>query len=230
MAMYFQDDFWEAVKELPEQDMKDAITALVKYHFEGDDRPDNPIALAILTVSKKRIDLSKTRSAAKKGKTKGKSNENQNEIKTKSKSEETQDTASLSLSISNSLPNSKKDESKKDVAGNAEFVAEALAAFNEITGSSIAYIDYDTQCCLVRARDSGRTIDDIRAVVESKYQEWKDDKRMRRFIRPSTLFGAKFEEYLAASLGEHERNHRFDKYNIMGGDDVIVYDGYVEQH
>ena len=36
----------------------------------------------------------------------------------------------------------------------------------------------------------------MKAVIEKKNAEWKDDKRMARFVRPSTLFGDKFDEYL----------------------------------
>ncbi len=81
----------------------------------------------------------------------------------------------------------------------AEFAAEALGIFNAITGSGVLALDPRSWDRLAVIRASGRTLDDVRAVVRSKHAEWRDDDRMRRFIRPSTLFGDKFEEYLAAA-------------------------------
>lgn len=81
----------------------------------------------------------------------------------------------------------------------AEFAAEALRVFNAETGSSVMALDPRSWDRLAMIRASGRTLDDVRAVVRSKHAEWRDDDRMRRFIRPSTLFGDKFEEYLAAA-------------------------------
>lgn len=94
----------------------------------------------------------------------------------------------------------------------AEFAAEALRVFNAETGSNVMALDPRSWDRLAMIRASGRTIDDVRAVVRSKSEEWGGDERMRRFIRPSTLFGDKFEEYLATA-GDAE-----------GGGDFAAYD------
>lgn len=46
----------------------------------------------------------------------------------------------------------------------------------------------------------GYTEADIRAVIDKKVDEWLDDPKMRGYLRPRTLFGNKFEEYLAAPV------------------------------
>jgi len=46
--------------------------------------------------------------------------------------------------------------------------------------------------------ESGYDIDDLKKVVDKKCAEWLEDKTMRSYLRPSTLFGPKFAEYLAA--------------------------------
>ena len=43
-------------------------------------------------------------------------------------------------------------------------------------------------------------MEDVRKVVAAKQGQWADSD-MARFIRPSTLFGAKFEEYLNEGEG-----------------------------
>lgn len=214
MVMYFQDDFWEAIRELPEQDREAAAMALLEYHFEGEVTTTNPVALAILTVSKKRIDLSKTRSKAKKGKTKAASSENQNEIKTKSKPNQTETSPSLSLSLSNSksIPNENDavdwDNPKSE---DADFIADALRVFNEETGGDIATLDYVTQCSLMEIRANGRTVDDLRTVVEYKNRQWSGDEQTNSWVRPSTLFARKhFEEYLAEAKRSKGKGVKWD--------------------
>lgn len=46
--------------------------------------------------------------------------------------------------------------------------------------------------------DAGYTEEDIRTVIRKKACEWSCDGKMRTLLRPSVLFGDKFEEYLNA--------------------------------
>ena len=78
----------------------------------------------------------------------------------------------------------------------AAFAVEALAVFNAITGQDVRDMPGDAWCGLRRVFDAGRTMDDVRSVVEKKHAEWNDNPRMAKFVRPSTLFGDKFDEYL----------------------------------
>lgn len=94
----------------------------------------------------------------------------------------------------------------------AVFATEALAAFNEITKSDVHDMSGDAWCGLRRIFESGRTIDDVRAVVEKKYAEWKDDPKMRKFVRPSTLFGERFDEYLNQKPEGDQVNDDFSEY------------------
>lgn len=49
------------------------------------------------------------------------------------------------------------------------------------------------------------TIEDIKAVIDFKIQDWKDSKKMKRYIRPETLFGDKFNSYLVEAA-EYQEN------------------------
>jgi len=50
---------------------------------------------------------------------------------------------------------------------------------------------------LIKARwNEGFRLDDFKKVIDTKNNEWKNDKSMSKFIRPDTLFGTKFEGYL----------------------------------
>jgi uncharacterized phage protein (TIGR02220 family) len=50
---------------------------------------------------------------------------------------------------------------------------------------------------LIKARwNEGFELDDFKKVIDNKAIEWSKDKKMINYLRPSTLFGTKFEEYL----------------------------------
>ena len=48
--------------------------------------------------------------------------------------------------------------------------------------------------------DAGYSPDQLRTVIDKKCDEWMTDEKMRSYLRPSTLFGDKFGEYLAAPM------------------------------
>ena len=83
----------------------------------------------------------------------------------------------------------------------AAFAAACIDAFNAETGKDYRSSGGRDWLDLRRIYDNGRTVDDVRRVVRSKAAEWGRDPKMSRFVRPSTLFGAKFEEYLAEGVG-----------------------------
>ena len=47
---------------------------------------------------------------------------------------------------------------------------------------------------------SGYTPLQLRTVIDKKCGDWLNDDKMRGYLRPSTLFGDKFPEYLAAPI------------------------------
>lgn len=51
---------------------------------------------------------------------------------------------------------------------------------------------------LIRARlKEGRTIDNFKTVIDKKVNDWLEDIKMSKYLRPETLFNAtKFENYL----------------------------------
>lgn len=60
--------------------------------------------------------------------------------------------------------------------------------------------------------DSGYTPNQLRTVIDKKVDEWYGDSKMRTYLRPSTLFGDKFSEYLAAPISlSAERQQKADE-------------------
>lgn len=56
---------------------------------------------------------------------------------------------------------------------------------------------------LIDARmNEGFTLEDFKAVIDIKCAQWLRDAKMQEYLRPSTLFGTKFEEYLNSGGGK----------------------------
>lgn len=86
----------------------------------------------------------------------------------------------------------------------SETDAESLSIFlldylNEKAGTQYVVGNAD----LKRTRDllaAGYNADQMRTVIDRKCDEWLTDEKMRTYLRPSTLFGEKFGEYLSAPI------------------------------
>ena len=101
----------------------------------------------------------------------------------------------------------KDKESVPDASSLSSFLIDHL---NEKTGSN-----YTTSEAVIRQIDSllasGYTENQMRTVIDKKCAEWMGDEKMRGYLRPSTLFGEKFGEYLAAPVSialERETNRK----------------------
>lgn len=53
-----------------------------------------------------------------------------------------------------------------------------------------------TQNLIVSKLKTGYTYDDFVTVIDNKYNDWFNDEQFSKYLRPSTLFGNKFENYL----------------------------------
>ena len=50
---------------------------------------------------------------------------------------------------------------------------------------------------IIRARmNEGYTVEDFKTVIDKKFKSWGNDPKMSLYLRPSTLFGTRFGEYL----------------------------------
>ena len=70
---------------------------------------------------------------------------------------------------------------------------------NEKTGSDYK-ADLSNAKRVQSLLDAGYSPDQLRTVIDKKVDEWYGDPKMRSYLRPSTLFGDKFGEYLAAPI------------------------------
>ena len=99
---------------------------------------------------------------------------------------------------------------KKTVADETDTKAiEVLEYLNEKTGSR--YRNSNNSLKHIRARlNENFTVEDCKAVIDKKCQEWKGDPKMEQYLRPETLFGSKFENYLNAPVSSRSFGKRKD--------------------
>ena len=66
--------------------------------------------------------------------------------------------------------------------------------------------------------EAGYTEEDMIGVIDAKVSEWKDDPKMRSYLRPRTLFGDKFEEYVSGPVPievEEERQREEKRAKLL---------------
>lgn len=71
--------------------------------------------------------------------------------------------------------------------------------------------------------NSNYTLQDFKTVIDAKCKEWFGDKKMEQYLRPATLFGPKFGEYLsqANKEGKSSADERTPKYTKNPYNDMM---------
>lgn len=92
---------------------------------------------------------------------------------------------------------------------------------NSKAGTAFRSTSKDTQKHIRARFDEGYTLEDFKRVIDVKVSQWGEEPRpgekdMRGYLRPNTLFGAKFEGYLqekpVSSRGTSVRdNNNFER-------------------
>jgi len=91
----------------------------------------------------------------------------------------------------------------------ADKITNIIDYFKEITGKTkISSISISNRKYIKDRLDQGYTEEDLKKVVDIKYNEWKNDNVMKQYIRIETLFNQeKFQKY----IGEVESNITTEK-------------------
>ena len=73
----------------------------------------------------------------------------------------------------------------------------AVSLLNQLTGSSFRDSTKATRKAIRARQNEGYTLEDLQTVIRHQCSLWGQDERMRKYLRPQTLFGTKFEAYLS---------------------------------
>lgn len=109
---------------------------------------------------------------------------------------------------SNKEPMSGKPNKKPSGNGKKENVYKVIIThLNERTGRNFSPTNKATQSQINARMSEGRTVDDFKAVIDLKTEQWKDDSKMSNYLRPSTLFApTNFENYVNEALAAKPKN------------------------
>lgn len=123
-------------------------------------------------------------------------------------------------SINNTVNSTGEIYSQAEPDGVAVKVKTIVDYLNEKTDSHYKATTPKTKQ-LVQARlKEGFTVDDFKTVIDKKTATWLNDNKMNKYLRPLTLFGTKFEDYLNEKVkGQPNKNDPYytQKINPMTG-------------
>ena len=205
----------DAIKALPPEQFKEVVCALWDYELDGIVPEGDPIVTAMYLMAKPLIDRRNAHyeSGKKGGRPKTiKPNENQ----TKPNKNLTE-------------PNKNQTEPNETVKDKGERIKDKYIEYldyADISGMNAPeypykeVVDYLNLKAGTRFKDKskdtrkhiharfaeGYTLEDFKKVIDGRVEAWKGDAKMSEYLRPSTLFGTKFEAYLNAKPGKKQKN------------------------
>ncbi len=87
-------------------------------------------------------------------------------------------------------------QDKESLSSNHDEISKIVDYLNKKTGKSFKTSTNKTKSCINARIKEGFTLQDFTKVIDIKCKEWQNDSTMKKFLRPETLFGTKFEGYL----------------------------------
>ena len=93
-------------------------------------------------------------------------------------------------------------------------IAEIVGYLNSKLGTSYRPNSKDTASKINARLSEGFTVDDFKAVIDSKASQWGNDSRMQEYLRPKTLFAqSNFESYLQSANQKGARANAYSEYD-----------------
>lgn len=93
-----------------------------------------------------------------------------------------------------------------------KYIKDIVEYLNNATGKHYKVTTGNTKKHITARLNEGCTVDDFKKVIDTKVCEWGNDKIMKKYLRPSTLFSpTNFENYLnEANEGDVHESNRTD--------------------
>lgn len=210
-GFFVQEDYWLAVRGQSNKVQGEVLGALARLFFEGEDSAESlkGTSQSLYYALRERVLIARTKSNARGGDQKvdqkvdqkGDQKVDQNAILL-AKSESESEISTYGPTLSTPQP------TKESPTPRALFIGEALKVFTEVTGRACLIPSAEVSFDLTKIFDAGYSIGDVRLVCELKQAEWGSDPKRQQWLRPHTLFGEKFEGYLAAAKAGTSKEER----------------------
>ena len=200
----------QVLNELPDEDAGKLFKALAAAAFDWDavelEGTLRLLCMAMRPGVEKSASLSKTRADARAGKGK-KQSEKQTEKQTKKQSEkqtekQTEKETLLEEEVEVEVDKKEEPNPLSGKPDDAPPFSEIVGYLNERTGKQYRADSGKAKRAISARWHEGYTLADFRRVVDNQLAAWGGDERMAAYLRPETLFGAKFDGYLNNSPPE----------------------------
>lgn len=183
----------EALRDLPPEIFKAAVLGLWDFEMDGKE-PDDPIVKMTVGLVRPLINKRNERSKA------GKAGAEKRWQNIANDSKPMANDADAMANDSKPMPKIEilniKDKNKDLKKHIVEYEYSTVIDYlNEKAGTAYRSKSKDSRKHIKARFDEGFTIDNFKTVIDKKVSEWKGTD-MEKFLRPSTLFGPKFEGYL----------------------------------
>ena len=95
--------------------------------------------------------------------------------------------------------------------------SQVIEYLNQKTSKNFKSNSQKTQRLIHARLNEGFSIEDFKKVIDTKTNEWKNDKTMSKYLRPETLFGTKFEGYLneVVEYKTNKEDDSFEEYKML---------------
>jgi len=116
-------------------------------------------------------------------------------------------------------------EEETTLSGKPDYLAISkmiLEYMNNELGSKFRCVDSNTSLITARLKEGYKDLD-MMNVIDYKKQEWQNDPKMQKFLRPKTLFNAtNFNQYFGQLGIKSEADRKYDEWlddgNVIEGD------------
>ena len=93
---------------------------------------------------------------------------------------------------------------------------EIVDYLNQKTGKSFKHSAAGNKKVIKARWNEGYKLDHFRRVIDQKCQDWLNDEKMSQYLRPETLFGNKFDQYL------NQRNRTINTKSVSAEEERIL--------
>ncbi|MBY5021403.1 conserved phage C-terminal domain-containing protein [Streptococcus suis] len=115
-------------------------------------------------------------------------------------------TGKITVSELEKLQTNKTENNKTEKSNNIDIVSEVILYLNQVAGTRFTAGSQATQKHINARLKEGYTLEDFKQVIDTKTSEWQGTE-FAKFLRPVTLFGTKFENYINQQpLGSRKNN------------------------
>lgn len=229
------EEFYMGVQALPEAEMKaEAYDAYCRLTLYGEEYCGDNIAIKVLLASvqgkidqannnyQKKVDAMNKVNGQKRASTHNNVQQRTTSYDNVQHRTTKNDTDSVIVTDTDTVidsPSENNIRARKDHSDYAAKIEQIVEYLNSVTGSRYKPTK-DIADLIVERLDDGFTVDDFKTVIDKKFRHWSQDPKFKHYLRPSTLFGSKFQDYLNESADRIPEKRE----NARSGttDDVVV--------